>query len=124
MTSRSTTSWYILRFEEDSGAKQQTKDILYMSDPQKPITTAAQSLESTLFERFDRLGDYENGDSFRLKRFAIVNASTGQEIEITTQQLVTYLRDIPHQPTAQTPDLFGFGTNKIKVGFEYVEVAF
>ncbi|KAA8895131.1 hypothetical protein FN846DRAFT_971114 [Sphaerosporella brunnea] len=112
--------WHIVQFIENSKIKQQTTDILLTSDSSKSIEAECQDFQAILHRSFDYLGDINNGDFFRIKHLFVVDAS-GQELEITSKALVTYLRGLPHSLIAQKPDLLGLGTNKIRVEFEYLE---
>lgn len=112
--------WFILHFEDPSIPM--AHDILYLNNPTESLSTASRALENTLHTRFDRLGDIENGDAFRISRLAVVRSDTS-DLQITLLQLVTFLRDLaPSQTGTTMPDLWGFGGNRMQVTFEYVEV--
>lgn len=113
--------WFILHFEEPE--KKLEKDILYQSNTKQSIPEAARQLEDMIFERFDRLGDMGNGDCFRMESLSVVGPDS-TNLEVTFSQLVTYIRDLPPSPKATKPDLFGFGSNKLRIKFEYVEIHF
>lgn len=113
-------AWFILHFEDPSIPM--AHDILYLNNPAESLSSASNALENTIHSRFDRLGDMENGDAFRICRLAVTRPDTS-DLQITLMQLVTFLRDLPPgSPVATTPDLWGLGGNWIQVTFEYVEV--
>ncbi|KAI5847650.1 hypothetical protein DFP73DRAFT_348178 [Morchella snyderi] len=111
--------WFILHFEDLE--KKLEKDILYLNTAKQSISDAVRQLENTIFERFNRLGDIDNGDSFRIGSLSIVGPDS-TDLEVTISQLITYIRDLPASPQATKPDLFGFGSNKLRIKFEYVEL--
>lgn len=112
-------SWFIIRFTDPSVLT--SHDILYMNNPTESLQTASSTLEHTLHQRFDRMGDLDSGDSFRISRLAVVSTDNA-DLQITLLQLVTFLRDLPQAPSATKPDLWGLGGNEVVVTFEYVEV--
>jgi hypothetical protein len=113
--------WFILHFEDLE--KKLEKDILYLNNTKQSISDAARQLERTIFERFGRLGDPDNGEGFRIESLSLVGPDL-TDLQVTFSQLVTYIRDLPASPKATKPDLFGLGSNKLQIKFEYIELQF
>lgn len=122
-SSSSGKGWFILRFEEPE--RRVEMDILYLNNPRELISVAASTLEQVIFERFDRQGDPFNGDGFRIKSLSVMGPDAALPgLQVTFSQLVTYIRDLPPSPQASKPDLFGLGSNKVLVTFEYIEIGY
>ncbi|KAL0636950.1 hypothetical protein Q9L58_004053 [Maublancomyces gigas] len=122
-SSSSGKGWFILRFEDPERKLQM--DILYLNNPRELIRVAANSLELVIFERFDRQGDLFSGDGFRIKNLSVIGPDAAlPDLQVTFSQLVTYIRDLPPSPQASRPDLFGLGSNRVLVTFEYIEVGY
>lgn len=109
--------WFILLFNDLKTGLE--KDILYQNDPRQSISAATHNLEHVIFERFGRLGNPDYGDGYRLKSLFIAAPDAG--LQITLSQLVSYIRDLPLSPQPSRPDLFGYGGNKMYVGFQYTD---
>ncbi|KAH0603639.1 uncharacterized protein H6S33_007298 [Morchella sextelata] len=78
--------WFILHFEDLE--KKLEKDILYLNNTKQSISDAARQLERTIFERFGRLGDLDNGDGFRIESLSLLGPDL-TDLQVTFSQLVT-----------------------------------
>lgn len=108
--------WFILHFHDIE--KQIAKNILFVNNPKQAIGVAADELQHTVFERLGRLGDVDSGDAFRLQSLSVV-AADSTDLQITFLQLVMYIRTLAPTPEATKPDLFGLGSNNLRLTFQY-----
>jgi len=105
--------WFIVQVEE-SDLK---SDFLVTANEEQSIEEVAGELERTILKRFKPFGPKEgcqHSTTFTIGK----NRPDSSDLNITLSQLVTFLRQLPTPLTKTkpiTPDLFGLGTNQIRV---------
>ncbi|GLB34299.1 hypothetical protein LshimejAT787_0111830 [Lyophyllum shimeji] len=119
MPPRHTLRGWILHFEElaQGYVEYQTHEIILEMDSNMPTDEVKNNLGFKIHKTFNRLIYWDND---RFWKMVIVGAD-GEEHPITLPELAAYLRDLPLGPRLARPNLLGYGTNKLRVEFEYDE---
>ena len=87
-----------------------------------PINEALDAFSGAIYEAFGKLSDLESGDSYNIKSLFIIGRE-GRELATNRTQIMAFLRDLPSAGLQATePDLFGLGTNRVRVEFGYVDI--
>jgi hypothetical protein len=97
-----------------------TKSLLYRLNNEEAVDIAVKELEDSILKHLDI--DMEPGNNTIRKLFVICN---DKEIEITTKQLILYLVATTWtNAEVKTPNLFGFGTNTLRVVINHAPLGF
>jgi hypothetical protein len=100
-----THGWFIIKFIEPK-TPPFVKEILFSSDMALSYKQQSEDLKEMLHERFNRLTDWHNEDAYRINTLSI------NGIEITLNQLVTYLKDIRDRRLLQNRIYWGLARMK------------
>ncbi|KAF8248662.1 hypothetical protein K440DRAFT_244212 [Wilcoxina mikolae CBS 423.85] len=106
--------WFIVQVVHVESGSETTIDFLVMADKDQPIAEAALELERTILLRFRPMGPRKTSATFSISGTSPLPKS----LHITISQLLMFLRELPvpsEEAIATKPDLFGFGTNEIRV---------
>jgi len=112
-------AWFILRFETTDPA---VRNVLVNSYPSLPIEEAEKTFTSTIHKAFNKMGDLQSGDSYNIGALFIIRRD-GRELATSPMQIKAFLRELPSTALEATkPDLFGLGTNRVRVEFGEINI--
>lgn len=115
-------AWFILHFETTDQAVRRQCNVLVNSYPSLPIEEAQNTFIGTVHEAFNRLTDLKAGDGYNIKALFIIGRN-GRELATNPTQIMAFLRELPSTALETTkPDLFGLGTNRVRVEFGYIDI--
>jgi len=115
-------AWFILNLETTDRAVRQQRNILINSYPYLPIEEAANTFSMTIHETFNKMGDLHSGEGYMIKCLFIIGRD-GRELATNPMQIIAFLQALPstgHE--TRKPDLFGLGTNRVRVEFGEINV--
>jgi len=118
------TGWFIVQVQDDEKFGDSGEDFLVTANEEQSIAEAARELEHAILKRFKPWGPKILGRQLSVFFTISGNSPDPTSLGITLSQLVTFLRELRVPPTQTKPikpDLFGLGTNKIKVSIYEVQ---